>query len=575
MLQLISRLIVIFIFASSFSPAQAEEKRIALVIGNASYQQAVRLANPINDAVLISGKLTELGFKVTLVQDASFEELTRALRTFESDLQTASTGLFFFAGHGMQFRDENYLLATDAMIVDQQDVVTSGKNLNSIINMMEATVPLSLVFIDACRNNPFADNLRQKLAGRARSLGLNRGLAPPTGTANSLVAFATKPNEVALDGDTRNSPFTTALAEHIVTPNIEVSTMLKRVTRDVLSKTAQQQRPEVVASMDAEFYFFHNPALIQPVVSYDNDAEREAAATIALKQAVAGNTILGYRTIIENFPQTAASDVADRLLKELQKEAVSEQTGGSTRQETTTSLSAQTLLDRLDTASQFGKTIELAAASPQAIEESLGLGTEGLTRVQSALNMLGHDAGTPDGVFGTKSRTALRAFQVASSLEDTGYIDQKSLLTLIKVFEETPKVFDGEWAMEVHRFNPHPEDPHQINSRTMLASAKLRFRDDQFYLLKWVNFAGRSRNDDRNPFASFRGQVNSGNRLAFRFEADYLFQKKKTRSVEILGTMPQFVAYGSRLNFTGPRLEDNGPKDEIWIRIELKRLPPA
>ncbi|MEM5585314.1 caspase family protein [Roseibium sp. AS2] len=567
-------LLFILVLALVFSPLTAAAKgdRVALVIGNSSYHHATQLENPINDANLIASKLTDLGFSVHLIRDATFESFTEGLRKFEAELQSASTGMFYYAGHGMQFLEENYLLATDAEIIDQQDVVTSGKNLNAIIRMMEAHVPLSLVFIDACRNNPFADTLRKKLAGRARALGLSRGLAAPQRTANSLVAFATKPNEVALDGDSRNSPFTISLAKHIVTPNLEVSTMLKRVTRDVLDLTGNRQRPEVVASMTSEFYFFHNSALVAPVITYDNDVEQEAAAALALKGAVEKNTIVGYRAIIEHFPTTVASDVADKLLKDLQQQTISDQSASSD-QRSELSLSTQTLLDRIDEASRTGAPLEVTNTSPELIEQSLGLDIGGYTKIQTALTMLGHDAGTPDGVFGNKSRSALREFQIAAKVEDSGYVDQESLIQLIKVFEETPKVYDGVWDLEVHRFNPHPEDPYQVNSRTLLSSARLRFREGQFYLLDWKNYAGASRNDDRNPFANFRGFVSTGNKLTVRLEADYLYGKKKVRTVEIKGSLPEFVAYGSRLNFTGPRLERNGPNDEMWVRLELKRLP--
>jgi len=565
--------LAIVLFTASLNIALANSpKRVALVVGNASYSHASQLLNPINDATLISQKLTELGFRVHFVRNATFSKFTTALRSFEADLSKAETGLFYYAGHGMQFRSENYLLATDATVIDQQDVVTSGKSLNSILRMMEANVPLSLVFIDACRNNPFADNLRKKLAGKARALGLDRGLAIPEQTANSLVAFATKPNEVALDGDQENSPFTIALANHLQTPNIEVSTMLKRVTNDVLEMTDQKQRPEVVASMASEFYFFHNDALVSPILTFDNDVERETAATLALKKAVAENTVTSYRAIIERFPKTVASDLADKILKDLQDELI--ESPGNITGTTDSAISAQMLLDRMETASKTGKTIRITKASPEAIERSLQLGDSGYKKIQAALNMLGHDAGTADGVFGSKSRSALRQFQIASRIEDTGFIDQNSLLNLIKVFEETPKIYDGLWHLQVHRFNPHPEDPYQVNGRTLLSTAKLRMRDNQFFLLDWTNPAGRSRNDNRNPFANFRGEVSSGNKLTMRLEADFLFSKRKTKVVQIKGTLPEFVAYGSTLNFNGPRLEYNGPKDEIWVRLELKRQAP-
>lgn len=546
-------------------------KRVALVIGNSSYERIGKLANPINDAVLLGGKLTNLGFDVLLHTDLKFNEFSDVLRQFETELEGAEAALFFYAGHGMQFRKENYLLATDANLRDEHDVSTSGRDLKSIIEIMERKVPLSLVFVDACRDNPMANQLVDRLGSKSRSLGIGRGLAPVEHTANTLIAFATKPGAIAADGDGKNSPFTASLAQHIETANIEVSTMLKRVTRDVLERTEHKQRPEVVASMDSEFYFFQNEIAPQATVTYDSDAQKELLATKALQNAMVINSPISFQAVIDAFPGTNASDIADQLLKQ-KLDTLAKQQKKATSSNQQVAISAADLLKKLDAAQSSDTVTEVVSLTPEDVETSLGLDKDGFKKIQNALNMLGFDAGVADGVFGGKSRKALKSFQVANRIEQTGFIDNASLLHLIKVFEETPKTYDGLWNLEVHRFNPHPEDPAHINMRTLLSSAQMRIRGSEINIVNWQNQAGDSRGDNRNPFAKFSGNLASNGRFTMRFDADYLFSKKRIKNVQIKGTLPQFVAYDAQLEYRGARLEYVGPKDEMWVRIELKRI---
>lgn len=558
------------IWLVDYAPSQAA-KRVALVIGNSAYSHAGRLANPLNDAVLIGGKLTNLGFEVLLHTDVKYEEFNDVLRDFQKAIEGAEAAVLFYAGHGIQFKKDNYLLATDADIRDEHDIANSGHKLSNIIELMERSVPLSLAFVDACRDNPMANELANKLGSKSRSLGVGRGLAPSIQYSNSLIAFATKPGAIAADGDGKNSPFSSALAKHMETANIEVSTMLKRVTSDVLAQTSQKQRPEVVASMDSEFYFFRNKAVTPTVGAPETEEQNELLATKALRDAMASNSPIAFKTIMDLYPGTHAFDIAAQLHKQLIKNITDKQvTKSKARQQV--SVSAAELLDRLNKAQKQDTTVKSTSLTPEDVENSLGLEIDGYKKVQNALNMLGFDAGNADGVFGGKSRNALKSFQVSKHIEQTGFIDNSSLLSLIKVFEETPKNYDGLWELEVHRINPYLDDPQLINLRTLLSTARLRLRNSELNIVDWQNLAGESRFSKDNPFARFKGSIDKNGKFSIALDADYLFVIKRVKSVKIKGTLPPFVAYDATLKFSGGRLEVIDSKNEIRVRVELRRV---
>jgi uncharacterized protein len=255
-LRTVVALVSLFCLAASMAPAVAGT-RLALVLGNSKYQAVPALDNPSNDAADLAQALRSVGFEVIEQRDATREAMAKAVRDFSERLRGADIALFFYAGHGLQMNGENYLLPVDARIEDAADVRFNTINLTDIQQEMEASGSgrANIIILDACRNNPFADKLAR---GRGvSSRGLGRIDASGEG---SLIVYSTQPNNVALDGTGRNSPFTAALIRHVVTPGLEVRQMLSRVRGDVLDATDHNQRPWDSSSLVGDVYLAGPPA---------------------------------------------------------------------------------------------------------------------------------------------------------------------------------------------------------------------------------------------------------------------------------------------------------------------------
>ena len=205
----------------------------ALVVGNAAYPGSMRLANPVNDATAISQKLRSLGFTVTTVTDMNRQRLVQAMTQFRRSAAGADLSLLFYSGHGVQIFGTNYILPTD---VDQSDVAQAtiqGLSLNSVLeNFLPGKT--KLVFLDACRDNPL-----MKTGDRSVSVGL----APIAVAQGTLISYATKDGQTASDGvGARNSPFTTALLEHLGDPS-DIAVVLRKVREKVMQVTGGKQQP--------------------------------------------------------------------------------------------------------------------------------------------------------------------------------------------------------------------------------------------------------------------------------------------------------------------------------------------
>jgi uncharacterized protein len=247
------RLVVMLLWLTAMAciagPATAGT-RLALVIGNGKYVNVPTLENPPNDAADLANALRSVGFEVIEQRDASRDAMTKALREFSARLRGADMALFFYAGHGMQMNGENYLIPVDADIQTPADLRFNTVDLTDIQQEMEGSGRVNIIILDACRNNPFAERLAQ--GGRAApSRGLGRIDAVGEG---SLIVYSTQPNNVALDGAGRNSPFTAALIKHVTTPGIEVRQMLSRVRGDVLASTERRQTPWDSSSLTGDVY---------------------------------------------------------------------------------------------------------------------------------------------------------------------------------------------------------------------------------------------------------------------------------------------------------------------------------
>jgi tetratricopeptide (TPR) repeat protein len=247
--RLVAPFILLAILIFGAPPAMAGT-RLALVIGNGRYANAPALTNPANDSADFAQALRSVGFDVIEQQDASREAMTKALRDFSARLRGADVALFFYAGHGMQMNGENYLLPVDADIQTPADLRFNTIVLTDIQQEMEGSGRVNIIILDACRNNPFADRLAQSGRGMP-GRGLGRIDAAGEG---SLIVYSTQPNNVALDGSGRNSPFTAALIKHVITPRLEVRQMLSRVRSDVLASTERRQTPWDSSSLTGDVY---------------------------------------------------------------------------------------------------------------------------------------------------------------------------------------------------------------------------------------------------------------------------------------------------------------------------------
>ncbi len=248
------RLVLTLIFFVLTTVSALAERRVALVIGNTDYELIGKLANAGADARLISDTLQRMGFEVETVLDADEDTMGEAIDIFAEKALLADVAAVYFAGHGIQYNRANYLMPVDAKLRSAASIAREGIALDQIMEAL-TPVPISLIFLDACRNNPFAEQLLAQARSEGRSAGLTRGLAVVQAQGDQLVAFATLPDTVASDGVGSNSPFAQALARHIPTPGIEVSVMMKRVTADVYAETGGNQRPQQLSQMQREFYF--------------------------------------------------------------------------------------------------------------------------------------------------------------------------------------------------------------------------------------------------------------------------------------------------------------------------------
>jgi formylglycine-generating enzyme required for sulfatase activity len=229
--------------------AEKEEKRVALVIGNAVYRHADTLKNPANDAKAISAALARLGFTGAKPQlNLDFNGLRRALQDFAKDADSADMALIYFAGHGIEVDMRNFLIPTDAKLERSKDVEFETVSLDQVLSSVDGARQLRLIILDACRNNPF--RARMLRSGGQRSIGQGLRSVEPGG--NVLVAYAAKHGTYALDGKADNSPFAEALRNHIEKPGLEIGQLFREVRDDVLERTGNEQEPHIYGSLGRE-----------------------------------------------------------------------------------------------------------------------------------------------------------------------------------------------------------------------------------------------------------------------------------------------------------------------------------
>src|SRR5215470_16251539 len=292
--RLASVLLVLLAVAAGPAAARAE-KRVALVVGNATYQYTASLANPANDADDMARALKKVGFEVIAVKNVDKRSLEKAMADFGRLAQEADAALVYYAGHGIQYQGLNYLMPVDARLEDEYSVNYELTRIDDVLFSLSKARGVRILILDACRNNPLAERLRSRRANR--DFVPTRGLARIEAPRGMLVAFATQSDQIAADGAGRNSPFTGALLKEIEEPGIEIATLFRRVAIDVNQSTSGRQLPELSISMSGEFYL--------------NTRDSDLQAWTKLRGSSDRQQLSDFITQYPNSPLT--SDVQERL----------------------------------------------------------------------------------------------------------------------------------------------------------------------------------------------------------------------------------------------------------------------
>ena len=245
------RFLLASLLALTASATWAQD-RVALVIGNAAYDQASVLRNPINDAEAMADRLAELGFEVSLVTDASSIAMRQALDGFKPKADAAEIAMVFFAGHGIEMSGENYLIPVDAAMKTEAEAQLEAVALDEVEAAVNGARGLSIIILDACRNNPFARSIIRRNGSRSTT----RGLVPvDLSRPGAVIGFSASAGRVAADGNGRHSPYTQAFLEVLDQPGVEIGQVFRRVAKKVIDATGRTQVPMTESQLPVEEYF--------------------------------------------------------------------------------------------------------------------------------------------------------------------------------------------------------------------------------------------------------------------------------------------------------------------------------
>jgi hypothetical protein len=289
--------------------------RVALVVGVSNYEHAGRLANTINDANDMAAALKRLNFEVETLLDPNRLALEGAVRRYGDRSVNTDVSLFYFSGHALEWASRNWLLPASASLATERDVRFEAIDLNTVQEQADGAARVSIIFLDACRDNPFS----RRLAVTRRGVS-PRGLARVDVTVGGvLVAFSTGPGQVAIDGigAKRNSPFTAAVLKHIEIPGLEIKSLLARVTKDVVEETKGVQRPWQNSSLEGDFYF-----LPPPVVAAASPAQSPVTLDSMFWDSIkASRNPADFKAYLTRFPNGVFVELAQNRLAALQQDA--------------------------------------------------------------------------------------------------------------------------------------------------------------------------------------------------------------------------------------------------------------
>lgn len=310
LLRLLAALACLLALALAPAAHAQAERRVALVIGNAAYK-GIPLRNPVNDAVDVAASLRAYGFTVIERTNLTTRQIGPTLREFRSRLAPGSVAVVYYAGHGLQIKGENYLPAVDAEIGGEEDVPTQSLSTRQLMDVLaDAKTRMNLVFLDACRDNPFARSFRSS------SRGLSRENAP----SGTLISFATRPGSVAADGTGRNGLYTSVLLEQIKQADQPIELVLKGVVSGVKAASRGQQEPWMEGSIEGDFCF--GACAQRMAASAPPAAPSEAAIQERFwNEATAVDTVAAYEAYLERYPDGTWARMARAKIQKLASSA--------------------------------------------------------------------------------------------------------------------------------------------------------------------------------------------------------------------------------------------------------------
>ena len=282
------------------------------------------MTNPTNDAALVADTLGSEGFKVTLVQDATRSAMLEALRSFSDEADQADWALVYYAGHGIEIGGVNYLLPTDVELREDRDAQDEAVSLNRVLDAVESAHKLRLVILDACRTNPFTATMKRSVHARAV---VDRGLAPAEPPAGIIVVYAAEAGQVADDGASGHSPFTTALARRMQEPGLEISRLFNVITADVLEATGNRQRPfEYGSNPTREEMYLKPPAPVVAVPTMSSIPDNTTSVvTAAIDAATTVDQLAALLAILPEGPLKERVKARAEALKNTQGEPATSQ----------------------------------------------------------------------------------------------------------------------------------------------------------------------------------------------------------------------------------------------------------
>ncbi|WMT70903.1 caspase family protein [Bradyrhizobium sp. Ash2021] len=412
-LTLIASLICITFTAS----AANAEKRVAFVVGNGAYKNVAQLPNPPVDAKAMAGVLRNVGFEVVEGTNLTRDKMTEKLLDFGKKAQGADVAVFFYAGHGIAISGTNYLLPVDADVKSEMDVkLGAAINIDLTLDQTMSDAKVKLVFLDACRDNPFAAKIKSNSA--TRSVSVQTGLAEMKSGEGTLIAFATGPGQTALDGqEGTNSPFTRALIANIATPGVEIQQAMTKVRAQVNEETNKGQLPWGHTNLIGSVY-------LNPVAAPAANTAAATSVPVAVATAPSSDVELEFWRSIKdsNKPEELNAYLSSYPNGQFRPLALSRIAALENGPSTTT----RNLTTGIDPAT-------FNAEANQTTEDQIGLDKGQRRDVQRRLTGLGFDTKVT-GKFDEATRAVITRWQAARGYPKSGYLNKlqhKALLTEI------------------------------------------------------------------------------------------------------------------------------------------------